>query len=126
VREMYPLLTITGFEKSFLSAGAQETRDYVSETVNYITECLLAEEASQVPVSQDKLLAEFKRHVTDPLIHVCDTRRRGLFLKEMLVYIKAVEMEQYVHAKEEVVSLDEYWMYRASSGAVRVCLALNE
>ena len=120
------MTTTTGFEKSFLSAGAQETRDFVSETVNYMTECLLAEDASQVPVSQDKLLAELKRHVTDPLFHMCDMRRRGLFLKEMLIYIKAVEMEQYVHSKEAVVSLDEYWMYRASSGAVRVCLALNE
>lgn len=57
---------------------------------------------------------------------MCDTSRRAIFLKELLLYIKGVEMEQYTHSQDTVTSVEGYWTYRRVSGAVRVCLAINE
>lgn len=55
-----------------------------------------------------------------------DVRRRALLLKELLLYVKAVEAEQTTQKVEIVGNVEEYWTYRGLSGAVRVCLAINE
>jgi len=117
----------TGFETSFTSDTP--TRGYVAETCTYLTRCLLTDSPGNTPDHEDILLTQFKLRIADPLFGLCDAARRAIVLKELLLYVKAVEAEQKVvtmGGEHEIGSVEEYWTYRGLSGAVRVCFSINE
>lgn len=114
----------TGFETSFTTTT--QTRSHVAETCTYVTQCLLADSPSSTPPHDERLLTQFKLRIADPLFAMTDACRRAVLLKELLLYVKAVEAEQKTQAAEVVGGVGEYWAYRGLSGAVRVCLAINE
>ena len=65
------------------------------------------------------------KHYYDPSLYTVSARRNNI-LEELSFFIEMTHVEQQAQMTDELPSVEQYMEYRMGTGAVRLCLALNE